>query len=131
MTKKNKVKGQGEVSMSLYEINKNIISQMPEYDNEKLKELKDKINAWEKQSNNYFMLLCNNIHYYTILFRNHSTINDFCNLGHATIGVLLESNYTIHSEEECGDHFEIWAKKDNEVYDFLLFPYDQGVVNYG
>ena len=129
--KKTKVKGQGEVSLSLYEINQNLISQFPAYDEEKLADLQNRINEWKNEINSYFMILCNDIHYYTILHRADENISEFPSLGHAALGLLLESGYTIHSDEQCDDHFEIWVKQNENTYDFLLFPYDSGVVTYG
>lgn len=125
-----KVEGSGEVSMSLYEINQNIIAQLPSYDYNNLLKLKKKINSWEKANNIYYMLLCKDASYYTVLYRGIST-PDFRSLGEAVITLFDEAGYTIHADEEYEDHIEIWGKKDDNTYAFMLFPYDQGVVRYG
>lgn len=130
---KKKVQGKGEINMSLYDINKNIMSQMPDYTSEQIKELETKIDkeSNDKYINNvYFMLLCNDIHYYTIFHFNPEEA-EFRSLGEGVTFLLLNAGYTISADEVCEDHIEIWGKKDNEAYVFMLFPYDQGVVNFG
>lgn len=131
--KKTKVKGKGEVSMSLYEINQNLISQFPAYTNEQKNDLEDRINEWEDKYviNQYFMLLCNDLRHYTILHRGAHENADFPDLGQSITGLFSESGYTIHSDEILDDHCEIWATNDDGTYVFMLFPYDQGVVTYG
>lgn len=132
---KNKIKGQGEINLPLYEVNQTLIGQLPAYTKEQIKELKDKINTWEMQyfQKNYFMLLNREINYYTIFAFNskENTTNEFQTLGDAVIDVLLEIGYTIQSEEMIEDHYEIWGKNEEGTYVFMLFPYDQGVVYYG
>jgi len=76
------------------------------------------------------MLLCNELHYYTIIHHITDTA-DFADLGSAAITLLTEANYIIQTEEQFDDRYEIWVKKDNDAYVFLLFPYDLGVVTYG
>ena len=125
------VKGEGGVSMSLYEINQSIISQLPAYDQEKINQLEDDINTWEPGDNQYFMLLCKDYNYYTILHWTTHDTAEFPDLGQTVTGLIRESEWTIHSDENCGDHYEIWVKIDDAAYVFLLFPYDTGVVNYG
>lgn len=129
-----KIQGKGEVNMSLYEINQGIMGQLPAYDGEKIKKLEESISNWsinEKlQLNRFFMLLCRDINYYTLFYLNPEE-SDFRDLGEGVTYLLIEAGYTIHSEEECDDHYELWVKKDNETHAFMLFPYDQGVVHYG
>lgn len=132
MKKKNKVKGKGEVSMSLYEINQSLISQLPAYNDTQTNELINKINNWATSlSDSYYMLLCRDINYYTTFHQTEHDQIEFQNLGQAVIAVLTENNYTIHSDEQSNDHFEIWAKNTSGTYAFILFPYDWGIVNYG
>ena len=50
--------------------------------------------------------------------------SDFRNLGEGVVYLLKEAGYEIPSDEECDDHYEIWAKKDDDCYVFMLFPYD-------
>ena len=131
---KNKINGQGKINanMSLYEINQGIIGQFPKYDSDQIKDLENRINEWNTKYSEsyYFMLLCRDNNYYTI-FHLDSELSDFSSLGEGTLGVLIESGYTIHSDEIVDDHCEIWAKNEENTYAFMLFPYDQGVIYYG
>lgn len=131
--KKKKIHCDGSIGMSLYELNQSLISQLPAYTNIQINKLEDRINGWEDNYviNQYFMLLCNDIHYYTILHRGAHENADFPDLGQSITGLLYESGYKIHSDEILDDHCEIWAKNEKGTYVFMLFPYDQGVVTYG
>lgn len=132
---KNKIKGQGEINMSLYEVNQGIIGQLPAYTEEQQNDLEDKINDWWGkflEDNTYFMLLGRDKNYYTIFkYDNTQDNNGLINLGCAVMCVLKEGNYSIHSDEILDDHCEIWVKDEEGTYAFMLFPYDQGVVCYG
>lgn len=126
MTKTN-----GNLQMSLYDLNKAAVGSMKPYDQVKINELQDKINDWET-SDGYHMLLCNDIKYYTVLRRTQHKKAVFPDLGQAVTELLLERGYTIQADEKTDDHYEIWIKdKNEEVYMFALFPYDWGVINYG
>ena len=135
--RKNKqIKGQGELKMSLYEVNQAMISQLPAYDSSQLNELEDKLNDWAASflsaGRRYFMLLCNDYHYYTIFNKVEHQFAEFPDLGQAVIeGCLKSCSWTVHSDENCEDHYEIWIKVHDNTYCFLLFPYDEGVINYG
>lgn len=133
--KTTKVEGKGEVSMSLYEINQSIISQLPPYDEEKINDLMERLSDWDVGDNyqhKYYMLLNNDKHYYTVFHYEYSDPHtDFPTLGKGTIYLLQEMGYDIVSDEIQPDHCEIWVKNDQEVIAYLLFPYDQGVVTYG
>lgn len=129
-----KIEGEG-LTVSLYDLNKTVMNQLPQYNEEQLKELEEKINNWENDFRglgiHYYMFLCNDIHYYTIFSYTESSTAEFPSLGNSVIQIMKENNYTIHADEYCTDHLELWIKIEDEIYDFLLFPYDQGVVTYG
>lgn len=120
------------LKLSFYDLNKSAYGALPEYDNTKINELQDRINNWEN-ANTYFMLLCNDIKYYTVLRRTQHKKAEFADLGQAVTKLLLERDYTILADEITNDYFEIWIKdqKDDDVHMFALFPYDWGVVNFG
>ena len=129
-----KIRGKGKVNMSLYDINKSIMAQLPEYKNDQIRELETNIDNWaekdEFELNKFFMLLCRDINYYTIFYLEPEKA-EFRTLGEGVTGLLYDSGYTIHSEEVQDDHCEIWVKDKEGTYAFMLFPYDEGVVYYG
>ena len=125
-----KVRGKGNVEMSLYEINQSIISQLPKYTAEQHADLISRINGWATFDTEYYMLLCRDINYYTIFHFNPED-SEFDTLGAGVNLLLQEVGFTIHSDEILDKHCEIWGKNDNGTYAFMLFPYDQGVINFG
>ena len=124
----------GNLSMTLYELNQSIISQLPPYTEKQINNLIDKIDEWDRGNTRYkyYMLLNNDFHYYTLFHYDYnSTHTDFDSLGKGVVILLQEMGYTIMSEEINEDHCEVWVKKDDDTVVYLLFPYDQGVVTYG
>lgn len=121
--------------LTLYEINQQIISGFPAYNDEQINKLIDSIDTWNKTEQihtKYYMLLNNEKHYYTVIkYEAHVLPTHFSTLGKAVVFLLKEIGYDILEEECTGDHYEIWVKDDKETLCYLLFPYDQGVVTYG
>jgi hypothetical protein len=119
--------GSTEVGMSMYDINKQIISQLPVMSNEgvaeKLTEIKNYV---DDLKNTFYMLLCRDINYYTVFMIDGDANEKFED-------VLLECLNTfgqIKAIDEIDAAFEIWI--ENELFDggpyaFYFFPYDVGV----
>jgi len=109
------------------------MNSLPLYNEEQLLNLENQINNWSENfvDNTYFMLLCNELHYYTIFRHTNIDNTDFATLGRGVTELLFETGRKIVSDENCEDHYEIWAKNDDGANVFLLFPYDIGVVTYG
>lgn len=130
-----KAKVNGGVTMSLYDLNKNIISQLPPLEEEDIERIKNEINIFDDNNKNlHYMLLCNELHYYTILTGVHIGAAEFSSLGSAIIGLINEMENEIIAGDAFEGRYEIWLKnKDNpeEPHVYLLFPYDMGVVTYG
>ena len=119
--------------ISLYELNRSIIRQQPNYETNQMKEFINDFNNYYKTTNNkYYMLLSVETSYYTVFVYNQNETNDLKDLGSALLAVSLAIG-PIVSHEICDDHVEIWFrdKNDNEVYAYMLFPYDGGVVPFG
>ena len=75
--------------MSLYDLNKNIISQLPSLGEEDIERIKNEINTFDDDNKNlHYMLLCNELHYYTILIGVHIGAAEFSSLGSAIIGFI-------------------------------------------
>lgn len=130
-----KAKVNGGVTMSLYDLNKNIISQLPSLGEEDIERIKNEINTFDDDNKNlHYMLLCNELHYYTILTGVHIGAAEFSSLGSAIIGLINEMGNEIIAADAFEGRYEIWLRnKDNpeeEPHVYLLFPYDLGVVTY-
>ena len=121
-----KLEGQG-LNMSLYDLNKSIISQ--------LQTITDFTNAislideFVKETNNkYYMLYAKDISYFTIF--HIEKYGEFMNLGDGAVeclrnvGEVKSVDYT-----EAKDAIEIWIQQEgNEPICAYLFPYDNGIV---
>lgn len=130
-----KAEVKGGVEMSLYEINQNIISQFSPVDEETLERIKQEIkDFYAKTDSIFYMLLCNELHSYTILKkRSLYTFADFETFEDGVLSLIDEGGFQILAGDKFEDRYEIWLKKpdEEEAHVFILFPYDQGVVTYG
>ena len=119
--------------ISLYELNRSIIRSQKEYNADQMKEFIADFNKYaEETKNKYYMLLSVETAYYTVFVSEPNKENDLKDLGSSLLAVSLAIGPII-SHDICEDHVEIWFrdKKDNEVYAYMLFPYDMGVVTFG
>lgn len=129
-----KAKVNGGVSMSLYELNQDIMKSLPPVDAERIAAIKNEINEFDGINGNiHYMFLCNELHYYTIFEAIHIGASEFFSLGSAVINIITEMEKEIIAADAFEGRYEIWLKdKDNdEPHVYLLFPYDRGVVTYG
>lgn len=114
---------------SLYDLNKQVIFQLPNLTPEKIMSGLDLIEDFVNKTNNtYYMLLNHDLHYYTIFMR-CDTEED--RLAQATYECLSSLRCTYKSIDYTadGDAVEIWLHNEEiGAIMFLLFPYDQGVV---
>ena len=119
-----------KISMNLYEMNKNIISQLPEI---KPEDIDKSIFSNILRDDNHYMLLCKEYGYYTI-FENSCGYEDVVDTFENEVYDIITHIGTIHTIEPTEDGaIEIWIKPngEEEVFVFYLFPYEQGVVYYG
>lgn len=132
-----KTDGQG-LNLNLYELNKNVISQLPFLDRkENEKTFRKKLNEFKEnnKNSNYFMLLNNELHYFTILTLNQikNKIGELSTFENTIIDLIYEIGQ-IYSLEFTEDNsaIEIWIKPNgyDEPHVFYLFNYSEGVVYY-
>ena len=118
--------------MNLYDLNKNIISQLDPLTNGEITMKMGLIKEYyDKANNTYHMLLCKDFNYYTIF--NYDSMLSFPDFPSAICTIIAELGevYSIELLEDGA--MEIWIKPTGEEspYAFYLFPYDAGVVYYG
>lgn len=114
------------INMGLYDINKQIISQLPE-----LTDLEDKhytINGLHAKFNNfYYMMYGKEISYFTLFkiiepqYFGSEVIDCLKN-----VGIIKAIDFT-----EAQDAIEIWIENEDGPTCLYLFPYDNGVVQVG
>lgn len=117
--------------VSLYELNQQLIAQMPEYDDKKWTDAKLIIADWyNNHKDNYYMLLCNERNYYTLfdMTRENAIGADLAYEIQDTIRYVG----SVHDiSVDTNNMIAVWAKwhDTDNIHCFYLFPYGQGVVH--
>ena len=119
----------GDLNLSLYDMNKQIISQLPTYSPEQLEEAKDTIVGYvsdRQHKDEYYMLLCHDLKYFTIFVR-HTNPKE--NIEDALLDCIHNVG-EIKSIERSADEqaLEIWVTVDGEAYVMYFFDYGRGIV---
>lgn len=115
------------VEMTLHDINKSIIGQLPAYNKHDLKKAKQTIQKWQVQNNGEFYLLYGKEISYFTLFKKDIVEDSFSDV---VMEIVTELG-PIHTIEETDHGIEFWIKVDDELIYFQLFNYDMGIVTYG
>lgn len=116
-------------TLSLYDLNKQLIGQLPNLTPEEIKQkillIKEFKNIREAE---FYMLLSNEIRYYTLFHIDFNTINTY-SFEEEVIACLEELGYIKSIELNADGVIEIWVTQDSENTIVLyLFPYDEGVI---
>lgn len=114
-----------------YDINKDVISQLPSLITPEQLEPARKIlvNYFLRKENmeGYFMLLCNDLRYYTVFNRKFEFMLDKIE---DVVIECLQDNGAIQqinlTEDE--ENVECWIKNEKGVFMFMLFNYNWGIV---
>ena len=124
-----KVVANGNLQMNIYELNKQLISQMANLTDEDLVNSKQLIKDYfQEQGNRFYMLLCKDINYYTLF----EIVEDTWVQPAAADEVIecIKEIGTVKSIDRTEDGaIEIWAQPDeSDPLAMYLFPYDAGVI---
>lgn len=121
------------IQVSLYQMNKQVISQLPTLNDEGIKEAKQIIKDYvysDEHQDDYYMLLCHELKYFTVFIGDSD-----CGREDVIENVIidcLKSVGEIKSIEITDDKeaVEIWVTipEDNDTYVMYLFDYGRGVV---
>lgn len=117
------------VNLSLYEVNKQVIAQMPTLSGADLEAarltLSHYVNGLD-HSDDYYMLLCYDLRYFTMFARDQKYEE---NIVDAIMDCLSYVGEVKSVEESAdGQAIEIWVTKDEEAYVMYFFDYGRGVV---
>ena len=117
--------------MNLYDINKSAMLSMPVLSEEQLVGKSQLIeDFFNNKDADYYMLLCKEQVDYTLFWDEHyeNSIKEHIE----DIYVCLNNRGEIISIDldEQGGAIEFWIKIDNELYCYLFFPYDEGVIKH-
>lgn len=117
--------------VSLYELNQQLIAQMPEYDEKKWTDAKLIIADWYKShKDNYYMLLCHERNYYTLFDMTRASAIG-ADLAYEVQDTIRYVGPVHDISVDTNDMIAVWAKwrDTNDIHCFYLFPYGQGVVH--
>ena len=121
-------KANGTLQMNLYDLNKQIISQMAILSEEDLVDSKTLIRDYLREQNNYFyMLLCKELSYYTILHAVRGA-NELPAAADEVIACIQNVGDIKSIDRNNDNAIEIWVQREDEAVVMYLFPYDTGVV---
>ena len=117
--------------VSLYELNQQLIAQMPEYDEKKWTDAKLIVADWyNKHKDNYYMLLCHERNYYTLFDMTRENVIG-ADLAYELQDTIRYVGAVHDISVDTNDMIAVWAKwhDTDNVHCFYLFPYGQGVVH--
>lgn len=122
-----KFEGEG-LTLSAYDINKQLIGQLQIMDNDVINEKKKMIRDFvDKEHNQFYMLLCRDVNYYT-LFAIDVKLADEC-VDDAVIECATDLGLIKSIEPtEDGRAIEIWVSNSEDTYVMYFFPFDAGVI---
>lgn len=128
-----KVDGDSNIHMTVYEINEQLIKQLPDLTEEQIQEKKQIIiDFYTQKDTNVYMLLCKEHSYFTVfLLEDKWSLKNYESLEDEVINcVLFNGAHTIRSIENIDNNeLEIWAAdKDNEIWCYHLFDYAEGFI---
>ena len=115
--------------MTTYELNKTVIAKLPS--NLSRSDIKTKLHELYLRDIDvkFYMLLCNDIHYYTVFFREPGPeVTDY--FEDVVIECLKDNGEVKYIDwNETETALECWViNENNECNMFMLFPYDKGVI---
>lgn len=120
---------ESDINLSLYEVNRQIIAQMPTLKDVQLEEarltLSHYVNGLD-HNDDYYMLLCYDLRYFTMFARDQKYEENIVDAIMDCLSYIGE----VKSVEESADGqaIEIWVTKDDEAYVMYFFDYGRGVV---
>ena len=124
-----KVKVDGGLTLSLYELNKTAMAQMSEMTAEQKKEAIKLIQKYTKEatSETYYMLLGREINYYTVfpvLPDNHSATP----IASTVLECAANVGEVVDVSLNNANAIEIWVKTQNDAACLVFFDYTMGIV---
>lgn len=119
------------LQLNMYDINKQLISQMPVLTQEQSLEARKDIQTFlEETHNKFYMLLCRDINYYTLFNLINESQSPICT-AEDEIWACAEYIGDIKSVERKEGAMEIWVQpheNNSEAIVMYLFGYDAGVI---
>lgn len=125
-----KTQGESNINMTVYEINEQLIKQLPDLTDEQIQKKKEEIrDFYLKKETKVYMLLCKEHSYFTVFLLEKD--NQYNTMEEEVIAcVLYGDNHKIRSIDNIDDNeIEIWAiDEDNAAWCYHLFDYQEGLI---
>lgn len=123
------IKVDGGLTLSLYDLNKTVMAQMPEMTTAQKKEATELIQKYTKEatSETYYMLLGREINYYTVfpvLPNNHSATS----IASTVLECAADVGKVVDVSLNDANAIEIWVKTQDDATCLVFFDYTIGVV---
>lgn len=116
------------LQLNFYDLNKQIVSQLPPFDEVRINDAKDTLTAWANSS--VYMLYGREISYFTVFQKQDE--GEFETLADALFECLKSVSEKIYAFDIVDDSaIEIWLDYEGEATVLYLFDYKEGVVTYG
>lgn len=112
--------------MNLYEVNKELVENYETMNEEQLKNDTKTLRYWLScKPNQYFMFMCREKNYFT-LFK-YKEIARFKAMSEQIIEIA-SSLGQVKCIDFSDDHVEVWISDGKESFVYMLFGYDDGVI---
>lgn len=123
------IKVDGGLTLSLYDLNKTVMAQMPEMTTAQKKEATELIQKYTKEatSETYYMLLGREINYYTVfpvLPNNHSATP----IASTVLECAADVGKVVDISLNDANAIEIWVKTQDDATCLVFFDYTMGIV---
>ena len=117
-----------EMRMTVYDMNKQVIKQLPSFDETRIKDAMETLLAWKKKDVNLYMLYGKEISYFTLFQKQMLAADNFVS---AVFKCLRNLGNDLRVFEVIDENtIEIWIGYEDDVTCMYLFNYDEGVVIY-
>lgn len=119
-----------DTGIDLYSMNQGIVDTLPALRGDEVQKTAQLFFDWiDSNESNYYMLLCNELRYYTVFHNNNEFINKE-QFWSELIDIANSAGQIKVLEVDSNGVFSIWLNwnLDNKSHLFYLFPYEKGVV---
>ena len=117
--------------VTLYDLNKDLLQKEKALSKAKIMQKRPEIISFFKEiSNNYYMLLCNDLKDYTV-FKTDDKREDTYTIAADELILCMQNRGNILSIERTQDNIalEIWMRINDEIYVYYAFGYDTAIID--
>lgn len=119
---------------NVYDLNKDFVKQLKPMTDMEIAAMYDKVTAWMKSKYSYYTLMCREKYDFTVFhcnweYKTYTEKEMFDKTTKEIFDIAFSRGKIIEiCQDERGTAYEFWLLIDDEVFLYLLFPYDAGVI---